>query len=81
MEERQSQSHNVSNRVHFAHNAIVYYLEFKLRYLKNMKLFSTRVKELFDPIVLREKKPTGFNSIFLKALFFFFFFFEKPTFE
>ena len=34
--------------------AIVYcYLEFKLRYLKNLKLFSTRVKELFEPIVLQ----------------------------
>ena len=33
--------------------AIVYcYLEFKLRYLKNLKLFSIRVKELSEPIVL-----------------------------
>ena len=32
------------------------YLEFKLRYLKNMKLFSIRVKELFEPIVLRKKR-------------------------
>ena len=40
--------------------AIVYcYLEFKLRYLKNLKLFSIRVKELFEPIVLR-KKGDGF---------------------
>ena len=28
------------------------YLEFKLRYLKNLKLFSIRVKELFEPIVI-----------------------------
>ena len=33
--------------------AIVYcYLEFKLSYLKNLKLFSIRVKELSEPIVL-----------------------------
>ena len=45
---------------------IVYcYLEFKLRYLKNQKLFSLRVKELFEPIVLR-KKGDGF-LLFLKA--------------
>ena len=30
------------------------YLEFKLCYLKNLKLFSIRVKELFEPIVLRK---------------------------
>ena len=37
--------------------AIVYcYLEFKLRYLKNLKLFSISVKELFEPIVLRKKR-------------------------
>ena len=41
----------------FCSYALVYcYLEFKLRYLKNLKLFSTRVKELFEPIVLREKR-------------------------
>ena len=49
MEERRSESHNVSNWVRvFAHMPY----EFKLRYLKNMKLFSIRVKELFDPLVL-----------------------------
>ena len=37
------------------------YLEFKLPYLKILKLFSIRVKELFEPIVLW-KKPTGFCS-------------------
>ena len=42
------------------------YLEFKLRYHKNLKLFSITVKELFEPIVLRKKKATGFCS-FLKA--------------
>ena len=38
------------------------YLEFKLRYLKNLKLFSIRVKELFEPIVMRKqlKKATDF---------------------
>ena len=36
---------------------IVYsYLEFKLRYLKNLKLFLMRVKELFEPVVLQKKK-------------------------
>ena len=39
--------------------------EFKLRYLKNPKLFSIRVKELFEPIVLK-KKGDGF-ALFLKA--------------
>ena len=31
------------------------YLEFKLSYLKNLKLFSIRVKELSEPIVLWRK--------------------------
>ena len=30
-------------------------VEFKLRYLKNLKLFSTRVKELFEPTALQRK--------------------------
>ena len=42
------------------------YLEFKLRYLKNLKLFSIRVKELFTPIVLR-RKGDGF-LLFLNKL-------------
>ena len=29
------------------------YLEFKLSYLKNLKLFSIRVKELSEPILLQ----------------------------
>ena len=37
----------------FNPQAIVYcYLEFKLSYFKNLKLFSIRVKELSEPIVL-----------------------------
>ena len=37
----------------FSPLAIVYcYLEFKLRYLKNLKLFLVRVKELSEPIAL-----------------------------
>ena len=37
----------------FSPKAIVYcYHEFKLSYLKNLKLFSIRVKELSEPIVL-----------------------------
>ena len=36
-----------------AHRLLVYCsLEFKLSYLKNLKLFSIRVKELSEPIVL-----------------------------
>ena len=61
--------------------AIVHcYLEFKLRYVKNLKLFSIRVKELFEPIVLRKKtivlrkKTTGFCSFQKHYL-------EKPIFE
>ena len=48
------------------------YHEFKLRYLKNLKLFSVRVKELFEPrpIVLWKKKRRRvfalFKSIFLR---------------
>ena len=40
------------------------YLKFKLRYLENLKLFSVGVKELFEPIVLKKKKPTGFLKAF-----------------
>ena len=46
------------------------YLEFKLSYLKNLKLFSIRVKELSEPIVLCKKKRrrvlAHFISIFLR---------------
>ena len=46
--------------------ALVYcYPEFKLRCHKHLKLFSTKVKKLFEPIVLR-KKGDGF-LLFLKA--------------
>ena len=40
----------------------------KLRYLKNLKLFSIRVKELFEHIVLRKKAANFalFKSIFLR---------------
>ena len=45
------------------------YLEFKLRYLKNLKLFSIRVKQLFEPIVsyFEGKNAMGF-LLFLKFL-------------
>ena len=59
------------NWVHFAHSNC--YVKFKLRYLKNLKSFSSRINELFEPIVLKktkqnktkqnktkQKKPTGF---------------------
>ena len=45
------------------------YLEFKLWHLKNLKLFSIRVKELFGPIFLWGKKWhvfALFTSIFLR---------------
>ena len=42
------------------------YIEFKLCYMNTQKLFSIRVKELFEPIVLRGKKADGF-LLFLKA--------------
>ena len=46
--------------VHFAHRLYcTVTLNSELRYLKNLKLFSIRVKELFEPIVLR-KKGEGF---------------------
>ena len=49
--------------------AMVYcYLEYKLRYLKNLKLFSIWVKELFEPIVLRKKMNINDRYLlFLKA--------------
>ena len=57
----------------FCPKAIVYcYLEFKLRFLKNLKLFSIRVKELFEP--MERKKSNGifalFKRIFLRKLIF-----------
>ena len=39
-----------------------YFFEFKLCYLKNLKLFSITIKESFEPIVLRKR----FRSIFLR---------------
>ena len=49
------------------------YLEFKLSYLKNLKLFSIRIKELSGHKFC-EEKATGFSS-FDKHLL------EKPIFE
>ena len=41
------------NWILLAHRPLVYcYLEFKLSYLKNLKFFSIRVKELSEPILL-----------------------------
>ena len=40
------------------------YHEFKIRYLKNQKLFSIIVHELFEPIFLRKKKAIGFYGDF-----------------
>ena len=54
--------------MHIAYGLLVYcYLKFKLRYLKNLKLFSIRVKKLFEPIVL-ERKCDGFIALF-KSIF------------
>ena len=47
------------------------HLDFKIRYLKNLRLFSIRVTKLFEPKVLQKKKrkkSDGF-SLFLKAFF------------
>ena len=41
------------------------YLEFKLRYLKNLKLLSIRVKELFESIVFAKKRRRVF-ALFIK---------------
>ena len=47
----------------FCPQAIVYcYHEFKLHFTKNLELFSIRVKELFEPIVL-QKMVMGFCSL------------------
>ena len=54
------------NWVQFAHRPIVYwYLEFKLRYHKNLKLFSIRVKELSEPIALWKKKKRRMEALFI----------------
>ena len=37
------------NWMHFAIGHNICYIEFKLSYLENLKLFSIRVKELFKP--------------------------------
>ena len=44
------------------------YLKFRLGYLKNLRLFSIKVKELFEPIVMPKKKKKGDELVlFLKA--------------
>ena len=56
------------------HRPLYFYLEFKLSYLKNLKLFLIRVKELFEHIVDNcEEKATGFSSFYKH-------FFEKRIF-
>ena len=64
------------NWVHFAHRPVYCYLEFKLRYLKNLKLFSVRIKEWFEPIVLRKKKSWRVFTLFKSISFL-----EKSIFE
>ena len=57
------------NWVHFAHRIVYCYVEFKLLYLKNQKLFLIRVKELFEPISSAKKARQVFalfKSIFLR---------------
>ena len=44
------------------------YSEFKLRYLDNLKLFSTKVKELFEPIYIVLQRNADGLLLFLKAL-------------
>ena len=43
------------------------YLEFKLHYFENLKLFSIRVKELFEPIVFFGGGECRMFLLFLKA--------------
>ena len=59
--------------MHFAYGLLYCYLEFQLCNPKNLQLFSIRVKELFEPIVLQKKKKKKkrrifalFKSIFLR---------------
>ena len=58
------------NWVHFAHSALL--PEFKRRYLENLKLFLIRVKELFEPTVVKKKKKKKKKGdgclLFLKTL-------------
>ena len=52
---------------------LYYYLEFKLRYLKILKLFSIRVKELFEPIIIvlaKKKKKKAMGLALFKSIFF-----------
>ena len=57
----------------FVHRLLVFcYIEFTLRSLKNLKLFSIRVKELLEPTVLQRKANR--NLFFLKHLL------ERPMF-
>ena len=52
------------------------YHEFKLSHLKNLKLFSIRVKKIIWGVYFCEEKATGCSS-FYKHFFFFFFFLER----
>ena len=56
--------------MYFAHRPyIVYcYLEFKLAYLKTLKLYSISVKELFEPVVLRRKQSKKQNKTKTKKI-------------
>ena len=48
---------------------VYFYIEFKLRYLKTLKLFSIRVKELFEPLVLKQKKKKAEGFLLLLKAF------------
>ena len=53
----------------FPKATVYFYLKFKLSHLKNLKLFSIEIKELFEPIVLWEKNlwvVALFKSIFFR---------------
>ena len=48
----------------FCPKATVYcYLEFELRFLKNLKLFSIKIKELFESIVCENNNNNGSSGV------------------
>ena len=49
--------------VRFALWPVYCYLEFKLPYLKNLKMFSIRIEDLFEPISCKEKLIPNFHEI------------------
>ena len=57
--------HILTLRINLTNLCLRGYLEFKLLYLKNLKLYLIRVKESFESIILRRKGDEF--SLFLEA--------------